>query len=73
MDIIWVTWCCLIAVITFGNWGWVVFSVIPVYGAYKGYGLLGIARGMMGGAKSGQIPDEGMVQAQGNRKQRRAA
>lgn len=73
MDIIWVTWCCLIAVITFGNWGWVVFGVIPVYGAYKGYGLLGMARGMMGSAKSGHIPDDVSVQAQGNRKQRRAA
>ncbi len=71
-DIIWVTWLSLVAVITFGNWGWLVWSVVPVYGAYKGYGLLGMARGMMGGAQTGQMPDE-QVAMQGNRKQRRAA
>lgn len=71
-DIIWVTWLSLICVILFGNWGWVVWSVVPVYGAYKGYGLLGMARGMMGGAQKGQMPDEQAATA-GNRKQRRAA
>ncbi len=71
-DIIWVTWLCLIAVITFGNWGWIVWGAVPAYGLYKGYGLLGLARGMMGGAQQGQIPDE-QVAAAGNRKQRRAA
>ncbi len=71
-DIIWVTWASLIAVIAVGNWGWVVWTVVPVYGAYKGYGLLGMARGMMGGAQKGQMPDE-QVAMGGNRKQRRAA
>jgi len=71
-DIIWVTWASLIAVIAFGNWGWIVWTVVPVYGAYKGYGLLGMARGMMGGAQKGQMPDE-QVAMSGNRKQRRAA
>lgn len=71
-DIVWVTWLCLIAVITFGNWGWIVWSVVPVYGAYKGYGLFGLARGMMGGAQKGQMPEEQVAMA-GNRKQRRAA
>jgi len=71
-DIIWVTWLSLICVILFGNWGWIVWSVVPVYGAYKGYGLLGMAKGMMGGAQKGQMPDEQVATA-GNRKQRRAA
>ncbi|KAL2076025.1 hypothetical protein VTL71DRAFT_968 [Oculimacula yallundae] len=71
-DIIWVTWLCLISVITFGNWGWIVWGIVPAYGMYKGYGLLGMAKGMMGGAQAGQIPDE-QVATQGNRKQRRAA
>lgn len=70
-DIIWVTWFCLVSVILFGNWGWLVWAVVPVYGGYKGYGLLGMARGMMGGAQKGQMPDEQAVA--GNRKQRRAA
>lgn len=71
-DIIWVTWFCLIAVITFGNWGWIIYLAVPAYGAYKGYGLLGMAKGMMGGAQKGQIPEEQVAMA-GNRKQRRAA
>ncbi|KAG4443939.1 hypothetical protein IFR05_000579 [Cadophora sp. M221] len=72
-DIIWVTWLSLISVILFGNWGWVVWSIIPAYGLYKGYGLLGMAKGMMGGAQAGQIPDEQVAASGGNRKQRRAA
>lgn len=71
-DIVWITWFSLVVVIFVGNWGWLVWAVVPVYGAYKGYGLLGMARGMMGGAQAGQIPQEEVVQ-QGNRKQRRAA
>jgi SRP-independent targeting protein 2/TMEM208 len=71
-DIIWVTWFCLISVMLFGNWGWLAWAVVPIYGGYKGYGLLGMARGMMGGAQKGQMPDEQTVAA-GNRKQRRAA
>ncbi|KAE8454183.1 hypothetical protein EG329_005108 [Mollisiaceae sp. DMI_Dod_QoI] len=71
-DIIWVTWLSLVCVILFGNWGWLVYSVVPIYGAYKGYGLLGLARGMMGGAQTGQMPNEQVAMA-GNRKQRRAA
>ena len=72
-DIIWITWLCLIAVIAFGNWGWIIWAVVPVYGAYKGYGLLGMARGMMGGAQAGQMPSEEQIAASGNRRQRRAA
>ena len=70
-DVVWVTWFSLISVMVFGNWGWIVWSVVPAYGAYKGYGLLGMARGMMGGAQTGQMPEE--QQVAGNRRQRRAA
>lgn len=72
-DIIWVTWACLIAVMLFGNWAWLLWAVVPAYGAWKGYGLLGMARGMMGGAQQGQMPSEEQVAASGNRRQRRAA
>ena len=69
-DVIWVTWASLVVVILFGNWGWILWSVVPVYGAYKGYGLLGMARGMMGG-QQGQPQEQ--VAVPGNRKLRRAA
>jgi len=71
-DIIWITWFSLVVVMFVGNWGWLVWAIVPVYGAYKGYGLLGMAKGLMGGAQAGQTPQEEVVQ-QGNRKQRRAA
>lgn len=70
-DVIWVTWFCLIAVILFGDWAWVFWSVIPIFGLYKGYGLLGMARGLAGGPQVGQGQQEQPVA--GNRKQRRAA
>jgi len=71
-DVIWVTWASLVSVMIFGNWGWLLFGVVPVFGVYKGYGLLGMARGMMGGQQGGQVPEE-QVPGQGNRRQRRAA
>lgn len=71
-DVIWITWASLISVVLFGNWGWLLWSVVPIYGMYKGYGLLGMARGMMGGGgQPAQMPEE--PQGAGNRKQRRAA
>ena len=71
-DVIWITWASLVSVVIFGNWGWLLWAVVPVYGAYKGYGLLGMARGMMGGGQGAQMPEE-QQQAAGNRRQRRAA
>jgi hypothetical protein len=70
-DVIWITWASLISVVIFGNWGWLLWAVVPIYGAYKGYGLLGMARGMMGGGAA-QMPEEQQAPA-GNRRQRRAA
>ncbi|KAI1758965.1 DUF788-domain-containing protein [Hypoxylon sp. FL1150] len=69
-DVIWVTWASIVMVIFFGNWGWILWTVVPAYGAVKGYSLLGMARGMAG--LQGQQPDNAAPVA-GNRKQRRAA
>ncbi len=72
-DVVWVTWGCLVAVILFGNWGWLLWAVVPAYGAVKGYSLLGMAKGMMGGAQGqGMQGGEELVSA-GNRRQRRVA
>ncbi|KAI5928393.1 hypothetical protein F4810DRAFT_1546 [Camillea tinctor] len=69
-DVIWVTWASVVLVIFFGNWAWLLWAVVPAYGAYKGYGLLGAARGMA----AMQQPQPGAAApAAGNRKQRRAA
>ena len=71
-DIIWITWLSVVCVMLFGDWGWLAWTIVPVYGAYKGYGLFGMAKGLMGGSRQGQLPDEQVAMA-GNRKQRRAA
>ncbi|CAD6505443.1 BgTH12-00934 [Blumeria graminis f. sp. triticale] len=47
-DTVWLTWSSLISVMIFGNWGWLILAAVPIYGAYKGYTLLGMARGMLG-------------------------
>ncbi|KAK7751593.1 hypothetical protein SLS62_006418 [Diatrype stigma] len=69
-DVIWVTWASVVLVILFGNWGWLLWSVVPAFGIFKGYGLLGAARGMAG---MQQPQQENAAPAAGNRKQRRAA
>ena len=71
-DIIWVTWASVVLVILFGNWGWLLWSVVPAYGAYKGFGLLGAARGMAGMPQQPQ-GNAAAPPTAGNRKQRRAA
>jgi len=48
-------------------------TVIPAYGAVKGYSLLGMARGMMGGAGGQGIAEGQEAPVVGNRKQRRTA
>ncbi|PSR83780.1 hypothetical protein BD289DRAFT_369539 [Coniella lustricola] len=71
-DVVWVTWGCQILVMLFGNWFWLLWTIVPAYGAYQGYGLLGQAKqlaGMQGLQQGGQ---EGAAPP-GNRKQRRAA
>ncbi|KAI2466583.1 DUF788-domain-containing protein [Annulohypoxylon bovei var. microspora] len=69
-DVIWMTWASVVLVILFGNWGWLLWAAVPAYGVFKGYSLLGAARGMAG--MQGQQPDNAIPVA-GNRKQRRAA
>ncbi|KAI5868083.1 DUF788-domain-containing protein [Durotheca rogersii] len=69
-DVIWVTWASLLSVMLFGNWGWLLWGVIPAYGTFKAYGLLSGARGMA--AMQGQQPVND-APVTGNRKQRRAA
>ncbi|KAI1281313.1 DUF788 domain-containing protein [Xylaria sp. FL0933] len=68
-DVVWITWASVVLVAFFGNWGWLLWSVVPAYGAFKG---LGVARGMAG-MKQAQQQQAGGPQAAGNRKQRRAA
>ncbi len=70
-DVVWVTWAALVAVMLFGNWGWLLWTVVPIYGAVKGVGLFGAFRGLTAPA---QGADEQMQQQamQGNRRQRRA-
>jgi hypothetical protein len=65
-DIIWVTWACEVLVILVGNKGWLLWLVLPAYGAYQGYSLLGMRKQMseMAGAEAPVAM---------NRKQRRAA
>ncbi|KAK7940858.1 uncharacterized protein PG986_013245 [Apiospora aurea] len=70
-DVIWVTWGAIVSVIFFGNWGWLLWLAVPIYGAIKGYSLLGAARGMASGMQ--QQPPDAAAPALGNRKQRRAA
>lgn len=73
-DVIWVTWASVILVIFFGNWGWLLWSVVPAYGAVKGYSLLGAARGMAGLNQGQQQQQQGAgAPVAGNRRQRRAA
>lgn len=68
-DVIWVTWASVVAVMLFGNWGWVLFATVPAYGLYLGKGLLGMGRQQMA-----QMQGAGDEPApQGNRRSRRAA
>jgi len=71
-DIVWVHWLALVSVILVGNWGWIVWALIPGFAVFKGAGLFGIAKGMLG-ARQGEQAQEEQAPAAGNRKQRRAA
>ncbi|KHO00686.1 DUF788 domain-containing protein [Metarhizium album ARSEF 1941] len=69
-DVVWVTWASTIVVILFGNWGWLLWTVVPAYGVYLGSGLLGLGRQKMAEMQGGT---GGMAAPQGNRRARRAA
>ncbi|KAK4106149.1 hypothetical protein N658DRAFT_415376 [Parathielavia hyrcaniae] len=66
-DVVWVTWAASILVALFGNWAWSLWAVVPAYGAYKAFGMMGAAKQM---AQMGAAADAAPA---GNRKQRRAA
>ncbi|KAG6033642.1 hypothetical protein E4U41_006851 [Claviceps citrina] len=78
-DVIWVTWAAGVLVVLVGNWGWLLWSVVPAYGIYLGSGLLGLGRQtfsqMQGGGASGSGAgaSAAAAAAQGNRRARRAA
>jgi hypothetical protein len=73
-DIIWVTWASQILVVLLGNYAWMLWTAVPVYGAYKGVGLFGAAKQMAGMAGMGAATQaDGAQQPAGNRRQRRAA
>lgn len=73
-DVIWVTWACLVSVLAFGNRAWWLYAVVPVFGAWKAWGLLGAARGMMGaGQPQGQASAQDEQAMPQNRRQRRMA
>ncbi len=71
-DVIWVTWGTVVLVTLFGNKFWLLWAIVPAYGAYKGYNLLGATRQM---AAMQGVDDvaAAAAPAPGNRKQRRAA
>ncbi|KFY84333.1 hypothetical protein V500_09410 [Pseudogymnoascus sp. VKM F-4518 (FW-2643)] len=74
-DVVWVTWACLLVVLALGDKAWWMFAIVPVFGLWKGWGLIGAARGMMGGPqRQAQGGEEQQQQAAPqNRRQRRMA
>ncbi|CAG9944802.1 unnamed protein product [Clonostachys rosea f. rosea IK726] len=72
-DVVWVTWASLVSVVLFGNWGWLLWAVVPAYGLYLGAGLFGMGRQKMA-QMQGLGADQGApAPPQGNRRSRRAA
>ncbi|KAL2123369.1 hypothetical protein VTJ04DRAFT_3824 [Mycothermus thermophilus] len=68
-DVVWVTWGAAVLAALFGNGAWFLWLLIPAFGGYKAFGMMGAARQMAGlgaGAGAGGVPPQ-------NRKQRRAA
>ncbi|KFY09554.1 hypothetical protein V491_08103 [Pseudogymnoascus sp. VKM F-3775] len=75
-DVVWVTWACVLAVLGFGDKAWWLFAIVPVFGLWKGWGLIGAARGMLGGPQGqpqAQGGETGQQAAPQNRRQRRMA
>lgn len=70
-DVIWVTWASLVSVMLFGNWGWLLWAVLPAYGLYLGSGLLGMGKQKLA-QMQGAGDDSAAAAPQGNRKARRA-
>ncbi|KAI9167423.1 SRP-independent targeting protein 2 [Paramyrothecium foliicola] len=71
-DVIWVTWASIFAVILFGNWGWLLWAIVPGYGLYLGSGLFGMGKNALAQMQGGSAEGDAAV-PQGNRRSRRAA
>ena len=81
-DCVWLTWGSAVLVLLVGNWGWLLWGLIPTFALYKASALLEIARAMAGlgggggGGGDGRMPQvhgtDGSA-AGGHRKQRRKA
>ena len=72
-DVVWVTWGCLFVVLGLGDKGWWIYAIVPVFGLWKGWGLVGAARGMMGAGQPQPQAAEEQQAAPQNRRQRRMA
>lgn len=72
-DVIWVTWGSLISAILFGKWGWMLYAVVPAYGAYLAYGLLGMGKNALASMQGGGGGVDNNAAPQGNRRARRTA
>ena len=72
-DVVWVTWGCLLVVLALGDKGWWVYAIVPIFSLWKGWGLIGAARGMMGGGGGQGQPEEEQQAVPQNRRQRRMA
>ncbi len=68
-DVVWVTWSTVVLVILFGNKLWLLWAIVPAYGAYKGFNLFTAAQRMA----TPQDADQAAAPVTGNRRQRRAA
>lgn len=69
-DVIWVTWASTVLAALFGNWGWLLWVVVPGYGLYLGSSLLGMGKQKMA---EFQGAGGGATAPPSNRKARRAA
>ena len=47
-DCMWLTWGSAVLVIAVGNWGWLLWGLIPTFALYKAAALLRMARAMVG-------------------------
>ncbi|KAK1831722.1 hypothetical protein QBC39DRAFT_83966 [Podospora conica] len=74
-DVVWITWGATILVALFGNKAWFIWAIVPAFGVYKAWGMMGAAKQMAAGLSGGGggAGTEGAGAPAGNRKQRRAA
>lgn len=66
-DVIFVTWISLVCVMIFGNWGWLFWMTIPIFGLYKGFKLFGVTKEIF----NSPVADQN-TSTSGNKTQRKA-